>query len=182
MIVWPIWGAKVNRPDAVYRWIRSAIRTAATVLVLSYSALLVAPTYAQDKLPTDDDVNAVAKQLYCPVCENVPLDVCGTQACEQWRSMIRKHLAAGWDEERIKTYFAEQYGVRVLAQPPANDFNAVLWFTPVVVMAAGTIFALRFIYRIRMTDPTSLQNLRATIPDESYQVRLEHELEEWGSR
>ncbi|NQS91637.1 MAG: hypothetical protein HQ574_04445, partial [Chloroflexi bacterium] len=40
---------------------------------------------AQGSDPTDDDVNAIAKQLYCPVCENIPLDACGTAACEQWR-------------------------------------------------------------------------------------------------
>ena len=48
--------------------------------------------------PTDDDVNAVAKKLYCPVCPNTPLDVCETQACEDWRAQIRDQLAAGWNE------------------------------------------------------------------------------------
>ena len=38
---------------------------------------------------TDDQVNAVAKQLYCPVCENIPLDVCPTQACAEWRELMR---------------------------------------------------------------------------------------------
>jgi cytochrome c-type biogenesis protein CcmH/NrfF len=45
--------------------------------------------------PTDDEVNAIAKQLYCPVCENIPLDVCPTQACAQWRDLIREKLARG---------------------------------------------------------------------------------------
>ena len=65
--------------------------------------------------PTDDQVNAIAKQLYCPVCENVPLDVCGNQVCEQWRELIRLKLAQGWTEEQIKQYFVNQYGDRVLA-------------------------------------------------------------------
>ena len=86
------------------------------------------------------------------------------------------------NEEQIKTYFAEQYGIRVLAQPPAYGFNAMLWFTPVVVLTAAAVFVLRFIHRIRVTEPTSLKNLRATIPDENYRVRLERELEEWDSR
>ena len=42
--------------------------------------------------PSDDDVNEVAGQLYCPVCENIPLDVCPTQACGQWRDLIREKL------------------------------------------------------------------------------------------
>ena len=52
----------------------------------------VGSVYAQDDSPTDDEVNAVASQLYCPVCENIPLDVCPTQACEQWRATIREKL------------------------------------------------------------------------------------------
>ncbi len=42
---------------------------------------MVAPALAQGQPPTDDEVNRIAKQLYCPVCENTPLDVCPTQAC-----------------------------------------------------------------------------------------------------
>ncbi|HBY08902.1 MAG TPA: hypothetical protein DEH22_14410, partial [Chloroflexi bacterium] len=62
---------------------------------------------------TDDQVNAIAKQLFCPVCESTPLDVCGTQACAQWRELIREKLAEGWTEDQIKDYFANQYGDRV---------------------------------------------------------------------
>ena len=42
--------------------------------------LLIMPAAAQENEPkkvvTDDDVNAIAKELYCPVCESTPLDVC----------------------------------------------------------------------------------------------------------
>ena len=51
---------------------------------------------AQERAVTDDQVNAIAQQLYCPVCENVPLDVCPTAACAQWRATIREKLEAGW--------------------------------------------------------------------------------------
>ena len=36
-------------------------------------AILPGSAAAQGSGPTDDDVNAIAKQLYCPVCENIPL-------------------------------------------------------------------------------------------------------------
>ena len=67
------------------------------------------------------------KQLFCPVCENIPLDTCGTAACEQWRGIIRDKLAEGWSEEEIKAYFVDQYGDRVLAEPPARGFNWVIY-------------------------------------------------------
>ena len=38
-------------------------------------ALLPVAVYAQDEV-TDDEVNDVAKDIYCPVCESTPLDEC----------------------------------------------------------------------------------------------------------
>src|SRR4026207_2478079 len=75
-------------------------------------------TSAQGPTPTDDEVNRIAKQLYCPVCESTPLDVCPTEACRQWRELIRTMLSEGKTEAEIKQYFVEHYGARVLAEPP----------------------------------------------------------------
>ena len=93
------------------------------VILLALSFLATGSALAQESnpsAPTDDQVNAIAKQLYCPVCENIPLDVCGTQACAQWRDLIRQKISQGWSEAQIKQYFVDQYGDRVLATPPAR--------------------------------------------------------------
>ena len=90
---------------------------------LILAVLIPGSAMAQGSYPTDDDVNAVAKQLYCPVCENIPLDACGTTACEQWRGIIRDKLSEGWTEDQIKTYFVDQYGDRVLAEPAKGRFD-----------------------------------------------------------
>src|SRR5574341_1796171 len=77
-----------------------------TMLVLLASLFAVAVAYAQGggpAYPTDDDVNRVAKKLYCPVCPNTPLDVCETQACKDWRAQIRDELAQGWTEQDRKS-------------------------------------------------------------------------------
>src|ERR1044072_6329778 len=52
-------------------------------------------TLAQGPTPTDDEVNRIAKQLYCPVCESTPLDVCPTEACRQWRGPVRPPIFKG---------------------------------------------------------------------------------------
>ncbi len=62
---------------------------------------LVPAVHAQTPFPSDNEVNQIASKLYCPVCENIPLDVCGTTACAQWRELIRQKLAEGWTEEQI---------------------------------------------------------------------------------
>jgi len=95
---------------------------------------------AQGPTPTDDEVNKIAKQLYCPVCESTPLDVCPTEACRQWREVIRSMLADGKSEDEIKQHFVEQYGVRVLNEPPNRLLS---YLVPVVAFLLGSFILLR---------------------------------------
>ena len=88
---------------------------------------------------SDDQVNAIAKQMYCPVCENTPLDVCPTQACIEWRELIREMLAQGKTETEIKQYFVDRFGDRVLAAPPARGLNWLVYIIPPVAILAGVL-------------------------------------------
>lgn len=92
---------------------------------------------AQGPEVTDDQVNQIAKGLYCPVCENVPLDTCPILACAQWRETIRRLLAEGRTEEEIRQYFVERYGARVLAVPPAAGLNWMVYVVPPATFLAG---------------------------------------------
>lgn len=134
--------------------------------------------FAQEKTPvTDDQVNEVARQLYCPVCENISLDVCPTQACEQWRSLIREKLEAGWTTEQIKDYFAAQYGDRVLPEPPKKGINWLVYILPPAMIFAGAILLARIITRLRAQkeDIASVSQVADTTGDE-YLSRVEEEL------
>ena len=95
---------------------------------------------AQGEEPTDDEVNRIAKQLFCPVCESTPLDVCPTEACRQWRDLIRQMLSEGKNEEEIKQYFVAQYGARVLDEPP-NKLAS--YAVPVVAFLLGAFLLFR---------------------------------------
>lgn len=134
---------------------------------------------AQSPTPSDDQVNEIAKQLYCPVCENIPLDVCPTQACAQWRDLIREKLAAGWDEDQIRTYFAAQYGDRVLDQPPTRGLNLMIYTLPPLFFLAGAYLVYRVLKSSRKKTPLPPTQPPPT-PEESdpYVSRLETELEQ----
>jgi cytochrome c-type biogenesis protein CcmH len=116
-----------------------------TMIVVLGSVWGLPPTAAQAQQPTpsDDEVNAIASQLYCPVCENVPLDVCATQACAQWRELIRQKLAAGWTPEQIQTYFLEQYGDQVVGAPPPRGLNLLAYLLPPLAFLLGGWLVLR---------------------------------------
>lgn len=96
--------------------------------------------FAQGEEPTDDDVNRIAKQLFCPVCESTPLDVCPTEACRQWRDLIRQMLSEGKSEDEIKQYFVAQYGARVLDEPPNRLAS---YAVPVVAFLLGAFLLFR---------------------------------------
>lgn len=151
------------------------------LLAMILSILPLAAVSAQEanpNEPTDDEVNAVAKELYCPVCENVPLDVCGTQACAQWRALIREKLIEGWTEDEIKTYFSTQYGDRVLQEPPARGLNWLVYVIPPLIFFAGAFFLYRgFSAWKQMGDDADLSEaeIEPEIEDE-YMARLEEEL------
>jgi cytochrome c-type biogenesis protein CcmH len=107
-------------------------------LISVYSATVVSAQGGGPGNPTDDDVNRIAKNLYCPVCPNTPLDVCETKACEDWRAQIRDQLADGWTEQQIMDYFVAQYGERVLAEPQRKGFTSLVWFLPLIAVLIGT--------------------------------------------
>lgn len=119
-------------------------------LFLFFALFIVAlPTMAQENV-SDDEVNEVAKDLFCPVCESTPLDVCPTQACEDWRELIRTKLGEGQTKEEIHDYFARQYGDGVLADPPKRGFNLILWVLPIIALIVGGVFFGRYLKTLRV--------------------------------
>lgn len=143
-------------------------KTLFLIILIIITSIFAGPVSGQSlPEPSDDEVNAVAKQLYCPVCENIPLDVCPTQACVEWRELIRLKLAEGWDEDQIKQYFAEQYGDRVLATPPARGFNLLVFVIPVVGIMLG-VFLLYKAFR-------SLQDAAPDDPGEEIVIEMNDE-------
>ena len=150
----------------------------ALLAALLLSLILAGTVAAQDGTPpargaTDDDVNRVARQLYCPVCENIPLDVCPTQACAQWRATIRDELAAGWSDQQILDYFSAQYGERVLARPAGRGLTVLVWVIPPVLVLLGAFILWRVLRRMR---PAPRPAGDGSPPADEYTQRLEQEL------
>ena len=126
--------------------------------------------------PTDDEVNAIAKQLFCPVCENTPLDVCPTQACAQWRDLIREKLAEGWSEDEIKGYFVDQYGARALSEPPRQGFNWLVYIVPPILFVVGAYILYRGVRSWYRVDDVE-SNMPSEPVDDEYLARFEDQLD-----
>jgi cytochrome c-type biogenesis protein CcmH len=154
------------------------------LVTLSASFAIAAVVSAQDgtpvPYPSDDDVNRVAKQLYCPVCPNTPLDVCETKACQDWRAQIKDQLAAGWTDEQVIQYFVAQYGERVLAEPRRSGFTSFVWLLPVLSVIIGLVVVAQILRSWKARRPTPVLVESAPSPDVPPEVlaRLEKELRE----
>ncbi len=151
----------------------------AFVLTLSISGLWTSFAAAQAPTPSDDDVNRIAKQLYCPVCESTPLDVCPTEACRQWRELIRDMLAQNKSEAEIKQYFVDHYGARVLDEPP-NRWASYL--VPVVAFLVGAFILFRGFQMwlkpsTTETGPAEAAQREAKPATDPYIAKFEEELE-----
>lgn len=153
----------------------------ALALLLVLTGMFYETAFAQDPTPTDDEVNRIAKQLYCPVCENTPLDVCPTEACRQWRELIRLQLSQGKSEEEIKQYFVDNYGARVLSEPPRTGLNWLVYILPPVLILAGAFILFRSFRE--WTKPRAVEagsgpekEAGKASPRDEYIARLEEEL------
>ena len=151
------------------------------LLTILASLLIVSVVYAQEGgpgTPSDNDVNRVAKQLYCPVCPNTPLDVCETKACEDWRAQIRDQLSEGWTDQQIIDYFVAQYGERVLAEPQRKGFTSLVWFLPLIVVLVGLGIVYEILRNWRKQKPVAVA--AASPPQISDEIlkKIEREIQE----
>jgi len=114
---------------------------------------------AEPGSPTDDEV------------------VCPTQACAQWRDLIRQKLSEGWSEQQIKDYFVEQYGERVLGAPPARGFNWLVYLVPPVAILAGIYILYKAFLSMRAKPAEqAAPEAQVEIPADDYIRRMEEEL------
>ena len=170
---------KANTGQRITNYREASLWNKLLIAILFALALGLALTMiasAQGPTPTDDEVNRIAKQLYCPVCESTPLDVCPTEACRQWRDLIRTMLAEGKSEAEIKQYFVTQDGARVLAEPP-NRLASYL--VPAVAILLGVLLLARG-FQMWLKPSTKSAELEETEagspPTDPYVARLEEEL------
>jgi cytochrome c-type biogenesis protein CcmH len=117
-------------------------------------AQAVAPSGVAQNGVTPDEVNSVARELWCPLCNGVRLDACELKACEQMRDVIAVKLAEGEDSESIKAYFVEQYGPQVMGEPPRQGFNWLAWILPAVAAVVGGYFFWRTTQRMVQPQPS----------------------------
>ena len=106
---------------------------------------------------TFDQVNKIARELYCPVCPNETLDACQTQACAQWRDEIRSQLAQGQSEQQVIDSFVRRYGDRVLGAPQDPTLRLLSLIAPFLIAVLALIIGVYTFMRWRRRPRSTLE-------------------------
>lgn len=152
------------------------------LLILCGLVLLAGVSAAQDGQPprtvTFDEVNAIARNMYCPECENIPLDKCGTVVCVQWKNEIAAQLADGRTGQEIVDDFVARFGDRVVGVPADPTLRAVSLAAPWVIALAMLVLGVGVFARLRGRESDSLPVSAAptpTTPEDSDPLRAQLE-------
>ena len=146
------------------------------ILVLLLLLAAVVPVAAQ----TGDPKEQLTKELWCPICNGIRLDVCEQKVCEQMREMIDTELAAGKTPAQIKAEFIDLYGPVVLGEPPRQGFNLVAWLAPVALLVGGLAAAV-WLTRRWSRKPAPAASVAAPVPtpdNDPYLARVDQELDD----
>jgi cytochrome c-type biogenesis protein CcmH len=152
-----------------------ALGLAAALAVASPAAFPARPAAAA----SDEQVQAIASQLRCVVCQNLSVADSPSEMAQQMRGLIRERLAAGDRPDQVIAYFVERYGDWVLLAPPLRGLNLLLWLAPFGAVAGGLALVLVLARRWRRR-PTGPEPRAVPAADPRDRERLAAELERLG--
>jgi cytochrome c-type biogenesis protein CcmH len=122
---------------------------------LLLAALLAAPLAAKEAAPAAADpvlekrVMALAEELRCLVCQNQTLAESNAPLAEDLRNQLRQRMREGKSDREVVDFLVERYGDFVLYRPPLKATTVLLWFGPLLLLAAGFAVLLRRVQRRR---------------------------------
>jgi cytochrome c-type biogenesis protein CcmH len=101
-------------------------------------------TNAADDAALDERVKQVASQLRCLVCQNQTIADSDAELALDLRRQVREKLVQGATEQEVREFMVKRYGDFVLYDPPLKGTTWLLWFGPLVLLAAGLgLFAVQ---------------------------------------
>ncbi len=151
-----------------------------TAFLLATGLMLAAGPALADT-PLDKEARAIDAMLIAPCCFSQQVSVHQSAAAEEVRRDVRERLAAGETREKILDAYVARYGARILATPPPEGLNLVLYITPVAVLI-GSVGLMAFVIRrfsaVAPAEPEQPGGHRGRemTPSADIEARLEDEL------
>jgi len=133
--------------EPAFRPARAGLKPGATLLALILFGGLTG--FATASKPT---LKSIGEALICQCSCGQTVYGCNHFECAsraEMNALIEKEIAAGKDETTILQDFVKQYGVQVLASPPAKGFTLAVWILPGLGLILGLAVLIAFVRRWR---------------------------------
>ena len=121
-------------------------RVLSCVFLLALAFAGPAAAVEPDEVLSDPALEARARELSadlrCMVCQNQSIDDSEAELARDLRLLVRERIKAGDSDEDVRNYIVSRYGEFVLLKPRFSVRNALLWATPVVVLAGGGLLVI----------------------------------------
>jgi cytochrome c-type biogenesis protein CcmH len=112
-----------------------------------------------DEQALEAQVQDVASELRCLVCQNQSLADSHAELAMDLKQQVREQLRAGRTPEQVVAYMTERYGDFVRYRPPLKASTLVLWAGPGALLALACAFLWRQLSARRR--PAAVQALTA---------------------
>jgi len=129
-----------------------------TTWVLGLVLASYAPQQAGSALldpPREARVQALGKQLRCPMCQGLSIADSGSSAARAQMDKVRELVAAGKTDQEIRDYFTARYGEWALLEPPATGMNLLVWVLPLLLLVGGGLAIGRTLRRPAPAQPAA---------------------------
>jgi cytochrome c-type biogenesis protein CcmH len=97
--------------------------------------------------PREARVQALGKQLRCPMCQGLSIADSNSSAARAQMDKVRELVAAGRTDQEIRDYFTSRYGEWALLEPPASGMNLLVWMLPLLLLVGGAFAIARAMRR-----------------------------------
>lgn len=107
------------------------------VLVGLGALLLLGASVAGRAEPADSRetrARALGKRLIAPCCFTQTIDQHESEAARQMQTEVRQLLTQGLSDEQVLDFYVQRYGTRILAVPPPQGFNQLLYWMPFIAL------------------------------------------------
>lgn len=116
---------------------RLALALAAFLLIAGPAHAISDPSEALPNKQEEARAVAIGKQLRCLVCQNESIEDSGADLARDLRHIVRQQVAAGRTNQQVIAWLVKRYGNFVRLDPPFEPSTWLLWFSPVLAVAAG---------------------------------------------
>jgi len=113
-------------------------------LALLLAAATATPDYGNTQLPdrqAEAQARALMGELRCVVCQGQSIADSDADMAADMRALVRQRIARGESPEAIRAWLIERYGDYVSYDPPLSGATALLWATPILLLAIGAWIA-----------------------------------------